>query len=149
MSTELRGSCLCGTVRFVVQGPVDAFYLCYCSRCRKASGSAHASNLFAPAANLRWVSGEDAIRRHELATARYFARCFCGTCGAPVPSVSRRDPERVLIPAGALDDEPEIRPQRRIHCADQAAWSKDLDSVPRFEQRPDSTGPAAATEGSR
>jgi len=133
MSTELRGSCLCGEVRFVVEGPFEEMRLCYCSRCRKASGSAHASNLFARPDSLRWLSGQDRIAKFELATARYFARCFCAACGSPVPWTSKRD-GRTIIPAGALDDEPDIRPDHRIFCADQAAWSKDPESVPRYEQ---------------
>jgi hypothetical protein len=137
MSKELSGSCLCGKVRFVIEGPVEAFRLCYCSRCRKATGSAHASNLFARAESLRWLSGEDTVRRFELETARYFARCFCGACGSPVPWVSRRDTGIVVIPAGALDDEPDIRPQQRIYCADRADWSSDVEAVPRFDRLPD------------
>jgi hypothetical protein len=36
----MRGSCLCGGVRFEVDRAVGPFELCHCSRCRKASGSA-------------------------------------------------------------------------------------------------------------
>jgi hypothetical protein len=133
MSAEVRGSCLCGKVRFVVHEPFEAFRLCYCSRCRKATGSAHASVIFAQPGNIRWISGQDQIQRFELATARYFARCFCRECGSALPWNSRRD-GRILIPAGALDDEPGIRPDQRIFCADQAAWSTDMSSVPCFEQ---------------
>lgn len=37
-----RGSCLCGEVAFEVEGPFDRFLNCHCSRCRKATGTAHA-----------------------------------------------------------------------------------------------------------
>ena len=137
MSKELRGGCLCGRVQFLVHGPFDAFRLCYCSRCRKVTGSAHASNLFGRAENLRWLSGEDMIRRFELDSASYFARSFCAECGAAVPWISRRDARTVVIPAGALDDEPDIHPQQRIFCADRASWSNDIESVAGFERLPD------------
>jgi hypothetical protein len=39
------GSCLCGAVRFEVEGDFQQFYLCHCGRCRNDSGSAHAANL--------------------------------------------------------------------------------------------------------
>jgi hypothetical protein len=43
------GSCLCGAVRFEVEGEFQRFYLCHCGHCRKDTGSApHAANLFAP-----------------------------------------------------------------------------------------------------
>lgn len=47
MEQRVKGSCLCGRVTFVVSGPFEAFHWCHCSRCRKDTGSAHASNIFA------------------------------------------------------------------------------------------------------
>ena len=35
---------------------------CHCSRCRKATGTGHASNLFLQPAALRWLSGEEHTR---------------------------------------------------------------------------------------
>ena len=38
-----RGSCICGEVAFEVEGPFDLFLNCHCSRCRKATGTAHSA----------------------------------------------------------------------------------------------------------
>ena len=52
MSDEvLTGSCLCGAVSYEVRGPFTRFGHCHCSRCRKASGSAHSTALYAIPAN--------------------------------------------------------------------------------------------------
>jgi len=59
--TDHFGSCLCGTVRFEVQGEFQSFYLCHCQHCRKDTGSAHAANLFAQSAKLKWVAGTNAV----------------------------------------------------------------------------------------
>jgi hypothetical protein len=48
-----RGSCLCGSVTFAVDLPFDRFIHCHCSRCRKATGTAHASNAVVKAAAFR------------------------------------------------------------------------------------------------
>src|SRR5262245_52564264 len=37
-----RGSCLCGSVAYVVEGPPGIARNCHCSRCRQARGAAHA-----------------------------------------------------------------------------------------------------------
>jgi hypothetical protein len=37
----MKGSCLCGAVRYEVTGTPTAFDLDHCSRCRKSSGSVH------------------------------------------------------------------------------------------------------------
>ena len=32
------GGCLCGAVRYRVDGPLDGLAACHCSQCRRASG---------------------------------------------------------------------------------------------------------------
>lgn len=130
--TAYSGGCLCGAVRFTVSGPFQRFALCYCSRCRKATGSAHASNLFTEAGNVEWLAGRDLLRRHELEGAERFSRTFCTTCGSPVPCVSR-DGRRLLVPAGCLDEGPGIPPGFRIYLADRPAWAADMEAVQGFE----------------
>ena len=85
----LHGSCLCGAVRYRVQGPFMRFVHCHCSRCRKATGSGHATNLIAEAANLEWIAGRDQTQRFDLPSAKSFATAICRTCGSPVPRLSR------------------------------------------------------------
>jgi len=132
---DLQGSCLCGTVRYRVSGPWLRFMHCHCSRCRKVTGSAHASNLFAQAEHFRWLEGEAEVRRYEPPTAERFATSFCSKCGGRLPSLSR-DGKTVNIPAGSLDDSPKILPQARIYWDSRAPWSCDADALPRFEESP-------------
>ena len=57
--TKLTGSCLCGSVKYELEGKAERFYHCHCSRCRKATGTGHASNLLVtPLASLTWTEGE-------------------------------------------------------------------------------------------
>lgn len=135
MNEEIPGSCLCGTVRFTVHGPFQKFALCHCSRCRKSTGSAHASNIFTLASNIKWIAGEQQIRRYELATAERFSKCFCLICGSPVPSLGR-DGQRLLIPAGSLDTDPRIRPQMRIYVDSRAPWYENLETVTVYTGAP-------------
>ena len=44
-----RGSCICGEVAFEVEGPFDHFLNCHCSRCRKATGTAHSCEVIVKA----------------------------------------------------------------------------------------------------
>ncbi len=36
----VRGSCLCGAVRFEITGETTKIGMCHCSKCRKVSGAA-------------------------------------------------------------------------------------------------------------
>lgn len=135
MLDEFSGSCLCGKVRFAVAGPVERFRLCHCSRCRKATGAAHGAFVFVPPEGFRWVAGEELVKEFKLPTAEFFARAFCVECGSPVPRISRRD-GRVVIPAGLLDEDPGMLPQDRIYCADEPAWARELETLPRHDGPP-------------
>ena len=129
---SLSGSCLCGAVRYVAIGEEQRFYHCHCTRCRKASGTGHASNLFLQG-TLAWTSGEELIRSYQPPDAERFTNTFCEVCGSRVPRFIERL-GMVFIPAGSLDDEPELRPQARIFQGSRAAWSCDDSALPGFDQ---------------
>jgi hypothetical protein len=117
----VRGSCLCQAVGYEARLPFGRFVNCHCSRCRKASGSAYAANAAVAPEAFRWTRGEDLVVRYDLPQARSFATAFCRTCGSPLPHPTRSGRE-VIIPAGSLDDDPGIRPERHVHWASRAGW---------------------------
>jgi hypothetical protein len=130
---KLSGSCLCGAVTYEATGEPARFYHCHCSRCRKATGTGHASNLFLQPGNLTWLTGREHIRAFKLPEARRFTNQFCGICGGRLP----RQPEgsdTVLIPAGSLDGEVPIQPQARIFIDSRAGWSCSGDGVPAYSE---------------
>ncbi|BAM92716.1 hypothetical protein S58_67490 [Bradyrhizobium oligotrophicum S58] len=116
-----RGSCLCGEVAFEVDGPFDKFLNCHCSRCRKASGTAHSCEVVVKADALRWLQGEDLVTRFDLPRARSFATAFCNRCGSPLPHLTRSGRE-AIIPAGGFDQPLGAAPDRHVHWATRADW---------------------------
>jgi len=133
--TNLRGSCLCGAVKYEVTGEAKRFYHCHCSRCRKATGTGHASNLFLQPGTLRWLSGEEHVHAFKLPQAKRFTNQFCALCGGRVPR-QPKDTDTVVIPAGSLDAEPPITPQARIFAGSCASWSCAGDDMPVFQEGP-------------
>jgi hypothetical protein len=130
----LTGSCLCGAVRYTASGEAQRFYHCHCSRCRKATGTGHATNLFLEG-TLAWNSGEALIRSYKPAAAERFTNSFCEVCGSRVPRFIEKL-GMVFIPAGSLDDEPDLRPQARIFLDSRAHWSCDEAALPGFQNYP-------------
>ena len=135
MTETASGSCLCGAVSFRIEGPYAAFQYCHCSRCRKSSGSAHAANLFVPAARLTWERGEASVRRFELPGAKYWCTAFCETCGAHLPWLSKTG-KIYLVPAGALDGDPGVRPTRNIFFGSRAPWYEAAAALETHEAEP-------------
>lgn len=136
MATDaLTGSCLCGEVRFEIKPPFAKFAHCHCRRCRKATGAAHSTNIYLTPAQFSWVSGPDSVLQFDLPTAASFSLWFCRHCGCPVPRLSRSR-KTIVVPAGALDDQPVDRPKARIFCGSEAPWVCSDDTVPRFTEYP-------------
>lgn len=133
--TTLEGSCLCGAVTYTVSGEPKRFYHCHCSRCRKATGTGHASNLFVQPGELVWRSGADQVRAFKPPEAQRFTNSFCMSCGGRVPRQAAGS-DIVMIPAGSLDVEPPISPQARIFSGSRAAWSCGGDALPTFPEAP-------------
>ena len=131
--TTLKGSCLCGAVKFEASGEPKRFYHCHCSRCRKATGTGHASNMFMQPGTLKWLAGEEQVRAYKVPEAQRFTNSFCATCGGRLP---RQPPgtEMVVIPAGSLDSDAPIQPTARIFYGSRAAWSCGGDGLPVFPE---------------
>jgi hypothetical protein len=128
------GSCLCGAVRFEVEGEFQQFYLCHCGHCRKDTGSVHAANLFAPGATLRWITGKDQVTCFTLPSTRH-SKCFCSTCGSALPSVQLEN-ALLVVPAGSLDSDITLKPDAHIFGSSRAHWDNGLEEIPMLEGAP-------------
>lgn len=139
MSQEhvIRGGCLCGGVRFEIERAVGPFELCHCPRCRKASGSAFVAGLGVRVRDFRLLSGADLIRTYEAPLRERpppYRVAFCSRCGSPVPD----PPDGASwfeIPAGLLEDDPSLRPERHIFVECKSPWYEISDSLPKLTKR--------------
>ncbi len=135
--TESRatGGCLCGRVSYEITGNIGIFQYCHCSRCRKFTGSAFASNLLVSPDQLRWITGESLVARFELEKAKYFATAFCTCCGSSLPWLAQGG-KVIIVPAGTLDSDPGIRPSQNLFCASRAGWYEAPSALPEYDELP-------------
>ena len=131
----IPGSCLCGEVSFRITKPYTWFHYCHCGRCRKVSGSAHSANLLVSADQLEWVTGEDQLGRYELPGAKSFSTTFCTRCGSSLPWVTKNG-KWVVVPVGALDEDPGALPERNIFWDSRASWYLPVGDLPTFAEVP-------------
>lgn len=128
----LTGSCLCGQVRYAIDGKIGPAGYCHCSQCRKANGSAFAAIARVRTKYLRWLSGKDTVREYESSPGKL--RAFCSHCGSPMYSRRTNDPDAVLIRLGSLDGDPERRPLVHFWVSAKAPWFTIADDLPQFER---------------
>jgi hypothetical protein len=127
----ITGKCLCGDVRYEIDGSISPIWLCHCGKCRRSTGSAfHASAVCQPD-QFRWVSGETSIREYED-TPGYKTR-FCSRCGSPAPS---HLPEYglVFLHAGALNEDTGRRVVHHIFVGSKAPWFEITDELPQYDE---------------
>jgi hypothetical protein len=131
----VKGSCLCGSVAYQVVGETKRFTHCHCQRCRKATGTGHATNLvLSPQTGITWLKGEELLGKYKVPEAERFYNCFCKTCGGPMPRVVP-ELDAVLIPAGSLDTSISISPSSRIFNDSRVEWSCS-DDLPAYSEYP-------------
>ncbi|WP_420464732.1 GFA family protein [Panacagrimonas sp.] len=132
---KLQGSCHCGAVRFKLESnsPVP-FMRCYCSICRKTSGSGgYGINLGGDKSTLkvkgrkhlsvyRAMIAETGTGKRKRSAAR---RHFCKHCGSPLWLWDPTWPELVHPHASAIDTELPVPPEvTHILLASKANWVK-------------------------
>lgn len=110
----MTGGCLCGTVRFAVDGPLRPVVACHCAQCRRMSGN-YVAATSAPRdsvtvqGDVRWYRSSDSAHRG-----------FCPLCGSNLfwdgPGT------HLSIMAGALDGPTGLTLKGHIFCADKGDW---------------------------
>ena len=97
---EIKGGCLCGTVRFAFAEPVLWLAHCHCASCRRNTGAAVATFVGVARDCYRLISGTPAV----YASSPGVHRSFCGRCGTPLTYEAERWPGEVHINIGAVDE---------------------------------------------
>jgi hypothetical protein len=132
MSSETvhAGSCLCGGVRYQIDGELGDFGCCHCTSCRKASGSAFGANVGVERSRFHLRDGQQLLREFESSPGKL--RVFCSRCGSPIYAYLRQTPDVVRVRLGSLDTPLHARPRAHTWVSDKATWEVIEDSAPQF-----------------
>jgi hypothetical protein len=115
------GGCLCGQVRYAIDGEPVLAYNCHCRDCQRISGAGCLPLLALPAAALR-CSGEVHWFERRAASGRSAREAFCPRCGSRLFGDGEGVPGLVLVTAGTLDDPTLFDPTDDIHTRLAPYW---------------------------
>jgi len=135
MATEqvrLRGSCLCGLVRYEVPDSFEYALYCHCSNCRRATGAAAKPFAAITSDRLVVVSGGDQLMRYGGGPNH---DAHCGRCGSLLYSRVRNG-AYLHVTLGTMVDHPSIRPTAHIFVGSKAPWDAICDGLPQFDEFP-------------
>jgi hypothetical protein len=133
VAEAIRGSCLCGGVRFEVSPPFRIALHCHCSRCRKHSGTFGLTQARVAREQFRLLAGAELIRVYRPDGGK--AKAFCGECGSSMFGGDWPDGDEVSIRLGSFDDDPGVRPQAHVFVESRAPWDVlPHDGLPRHPE---------------
>lgn len=126
-----KGSCLCGAIRFEISGEIKNIIYCHCSKCRKAQGSAFATNGNLEKKHFKITQGEDELNQYESSQGQY--KYFCKTCGSPIISKNEQQPNIVRIRLGTIETDIIEKPTAHIFVSSKANWDEINDKLPQYD----------------
>ena len=132
-SPVYQGSCLCQGIRYEIKGDIGDIIQCHCQRCRKANGTAFATNAPINSADFKITQGENLVKKFAV---NGVYRWFCGECGSPLISSRDAQPELYRIRIGSLDTPLDQKPTMHIFAASKAEWESICDDLPQYDERP-------------
>ncbi len=116
------GGCLCGALRYELDGEPAYAGHCYCGDCRKASGSGFIPFLSFPASAVRFT-GQSRTFTSKSARGGDSTRNFCPVCGGLVFGGVIGESSDHTIYAGSLDDPSWFAPTMAIFAAQRPDWA--------------------------
>ena len=131
----IQGSCLCGRVRYQIDGPLTDADHCHCSMCRRQHGAAFSTYADFNPGDFRWTSGEDSLKIYQVPSGGGW--CFCSECGSTLAGTE--DGRVTSITLGTVEGDPGIRPSSHIFVGSKAGWFEIDDDLPRFDERAPNT----------
>tara|TARA_B100000925_G_scaffold287867_1_gene267853 strand:+ start:287 stop:694 length:408 start_codon:yes stop_codon:yes gene_type:complete len=133
---SFEGGCLCGSVRFKVEGDPVAKVQCHCRQCRYISGGSANLLIGFLESGLKFTKGKPAsYTRPNIDNAA--ERVFCAECGTPLLSLSPAMPGVALLKVGSLDDTSVFgKADMAIFMSEKEEYLLVSDEVPQFDTVP-------------
>lgn len=128
----IKGSCLCGGVRYEYHGEIREVSMCHCSQCRKAQGSAFVAVSPVESARFRIVSGAELLKEYRAVPHK--ARVFCSRCGSPLYSARDDLPHVKRLRLGTVETPFHCQKAYHIHTASKASWYEITDQLPQYAE---------------
>lgn len=128
MKATLEGGCLCGAVRYRLDGEIEESAYCHCRTCQRQSGAPVVAWFAVAPTALVYTKGKPkGYRASDRAT-----REFCGDCGTYLLFREDDATASLGVNTATLDDPERVPPTFHIWHQSHIAWFETSDAFPRF-----------------
>jgi hypothetical protein len=116
----MNGVCLCGKVRFEVEGPFERITQCHCESCKKLSGGVGTTSGRARTESVRILEGADLLTTYQPAEGT--KKTFCSECGSNLFGGGWPDSEFTSVRVTTLEPPFEGKVTAQIYLRSVAPW---------------------------
>jgi hypothetical protein len=124
----IEGGCLCGKVRYTINGSITDVSHCHCSMCRKMHGAAFVTFGSVQKNELEWLCEAEDIVVYR--SSEILERAFCKHCGSSLLCREPGEPELEYIALGTVDNDPGCMAEYHIWVDSKAPWYEISDGLP-------------------
>lgn len=121
------GGCLCGAIRYEINGPLRSVINCHCGMCRRFHGHFGAYTA-ASRGDLTWSASSEPRWYQSSDSA---SRGFCPACGASL-FWQRKNSGEIAIAAGSLDEPTGLKTAAHIFTAHKGDYYDIEGQAPRW-----------------
>jgi hypothetical protein len=119
----LKGSCLCGRVRYETSAAPLFGVVCHCRDCQRATGNGYVPVFAVPKTTLR-VRGEAKSYTVTGGSGQPTIRHFCPNCGSLLFGEPLVAAGLITLYLGAMDDPPEFKPDYVQYTRQRPGWCR-------------------------
>jgi len=130
-----QGGCLCGAVRYEVEGQPLVVAHCHCEECQRGSGAGHSTGAMFPLDGFR-LTGRVEAYKYTSDNGNEVTKTFCPTCGSPIFGENNGMQGYLTVTLGTIDDSTEFKAQVVIFARNQNPWDIMDQNLPTFKDQP-------------
>ena len=125
-----EGGCLCGAVRYRVEGEPTASGICHCQTCRRAASAPTLPFAGFTISDFAITQGKPV----EFRSSAHVIRTFCSRCGSPLTYFNEREPDSIDVMTCSLDDPNSLPPTFSVWVSQKLAWDRPARGLPAHDE---------------
>ena len=126
---SVEGRCLCGDVRYHIEGESFGIIYCHCQRCRKQTGAALVGFVIFQDGHIDWIAGRELIHHYR---SDITLRSSCRRCGSAAPGAGDDGTIRAITAGSLIDMDPPIDTWH-LFTASKCPWYEIPAGVKQYE----------------
>jgi hypothetical protein len=131
MSEKIKyGGCLCGKIRYQIEGDPFASDYCHCRICQRQTGAPVSAWMDFKKEQIKLLDGNV----KEFESSKNVRRGFCENCGSTLSFRDIMHPDYFSLSITSLDDPNTFSPNYHIYIDSAIKWHNIVDEYPKYQK---------------